>query len=150
MQYQKLMIIFFFSSRRRHTRWPRDWNSDVCSSDLQSPHRRTSMDRQTKFLGRGTTLARQISGLRRSTTDRMQAHRPLLDRPARQRLSVPELLRSVAKCSSDFPRAALAGAAPAPHPLLAAADSHTHRRATKSTTDFYPCLQARKETGRAL
>src|SRR5207253_4548786 len=26
--------IFFFSSRRRHTRWPRDWSSDVCSSDL--------------------------------------------------------------------------------------------------------------------
>src|SRR5207253_5788656 len=27
---------FFFSSRRRHTRWPRDWSSDVCSSDLAS------------------------------------------------------------------------------------------------------------------
>src|SRR5690606_33749521 len=24
----------FFSSRRRHTRFPRDWSSDVCSSDL--------------------------------------------------------------------------------------------------------------------
>src|SRR5690625_1129719 len=28
-------MIFFFSSRRRHTRWPRDWSSDVCSSDLR-------------------------------------------------------------------------------------------------------------------
>src|SRR5690625_1718811 len=28
------LVIFFFSSRRRHTRWPRDWSSDVCSSDL--------------------------------------------------------------------------------------------------------------------
>src|SRR5439155_14197769 len=28
------MVVFFFSSRRRHTRWPRDWSSDVCSSDL--------------------------------------------------------------------------------------------------------------------
>src|SRR5699024_11779125 len=28
--------IFFFSSRRRHTRSKRDWSSDVCSSDLQS------------------------------------------------------------------------------------------------------------------
>src|SRR2546429_1042381 len=27
-------IIFFFSSRRRHTRCSRDWSSDVCSSDL--------------------------------------------------------------------------------------------------------------------
>src|SRR6266508_5904691 len=28
-------MVFFFSSRRRHTRWPRDWSSDVCSSDLR-------------------------------------------------------------------------------------------------------------------
>src|SRR5439155_8591727 len=27
-------MMFFFSGRRRHTRWPRDWSSDVCSSDL--------------------------------------------------------------------------------------------------------------------
>src|SRR3712207_7352378 len=26
--------LFFFSSRRRHTRYWRDWSSDVCSSDL--------------------------------------------------------------------------------------------------------------------
>src|SRR5690625_671193 len=31
--------MFFFSSRRRHTRWPRDWSSDVCSSDLAGPGR---------------------------------------------------------------------------------------------------------------
>src|SRR5690625_7356525 len=29
-----MSLRFFFSSRRRHTRWPRDWSSDVCSSDL--------------------------------------------------------------------------------------------------------------------
>src|SRR5437868_10307638 len=28
--------MFFFSSRRRHTRSKRDWSSDVCSSDLNS------------------------------------------------------------------------------------------------------------------
>src|SRR6267143_1345927 len=28
------MFGFFFSSRRRHTRWNCDWSSDVCSSDL--------------------------------------------------------------------------------------------------------------------
>src|SRR5207245_8551873 len=27
-------LLFFFSSRRRHTRCYRDWSSDVCSSDL--------------------------------------------------------------------------------------------------------------------
>src|SRR5699024_1228454 len=30
------MFIFFFSSRRRHTRSKRDWSSDVCSSDLNN------------------------------------------------------------------------------------------------------------------
>src|SRR5258705_8738961 len=29
-----LILIFFFSSRRRHTRCLSDWSSDVCSSDL--------------------------------------------------------------------------------------------------------------------
>src|SRR5690625_5691459 len=34
--YNKLIyLFFFFSSRRRHTSWPRDWSSDVCSSDLE-------------------------------------------------------------------------------------------------------------------
>src|SRR2546430_3256407 len=29
-------VFFFFSSRRRHTRFDCDWSSDVCSSDLRS------------------------------------------------------------------------------------------------------------------
>src|SRR5690606_40344890 len=33
------ILFFFFSSRRRHTRFSRDWSSDVCSSDLH-PRRR--------------------------------------------------------------------------------------------------------------
>src|SRR5439155_18167386 len=32
---------FFFTSRRRHTSWPRDWSSDVCSSDLRRRSART-------------------------------------------------------------------------------------------------------------
>src|SRR6266487_5844112 len=31
-----MMVCFFFSSRRRHTRWTGDWSSDVCSSDLMA------------------------------------------------------------------------------------------------------------------
>src|SRR5256886_7147691 len=30
-----LYVFFFFSSRRRHTRFDCDWSSDVCSSDLR-------------------------------------------------------------------------------------------------------------------
>src|SRR5207253_4188170 len=36
---------FFFSSRRRHTRWPRDWSSDVCSSDLLRAALRSAPER---------------------------------------------------------------------------------------------------------
>src|SRR6266850_4768790 len=50
-----MMFLFFFSSRRRHTRLQGDWSSDVCSSDLGTgeavpaegagPSTRTSMER---------------------------------------------------------------------------------------------------------
>src|SRR4051794_41337879 len=36
MELCEQMYFFFFSSRRRHTRWTGDWSSDVCSSDLRS------------------------------------------------------------------------------------------------------------------
>src|SRR2546430_13674851 len=31
-----ILYLFFFSSRRRHTRFDCDWSSDVCSSDLSA------------------------------------------------------------------------------------------------------------------
>src|SRR2546430_8698877 len=35
----RVSVFFFFSSRRRHTRFDCDWSSDVCSSDLEYvPH----------------------------------------------------------------------------------------------------------------
>src|SRR5690625_3682283 len=52
-------LLFFFSSRRRHTRWPRDWSSDVCSSDLAVRRARAGIsdpDRPTgSFLFLGPT-----------------------------------------------------------------------------------------------
>ena len=33
-----VLFLFFFSSRRRHTRYIGDWSSDVCSSDLLILH----------------------------------------------------------------------------------------------------------------
>src|SRR5256884_4273682 len=39
-------MLFFFSSRRRHTRCSRDWSSDVCSSDLRpSPEEMEAYER---------------------------------------------------------------------------------------------------------
>src|SRR3990172_10651637 len=44
-----LVVSYFFSSRRRHTRCSRDWTSDVCSSDLNW----TRYGRKTLFGGCG-------------------------------------------------------------------------------------------------
>src|SRR5690625_8031967 len=67
-------MFFFFSSRRRHTRWPRDWSSDVCSSDLGpavvtlSPGAGDFVDcrlrlADTRDLGSAVTRARRLLDL---------------------------------------------------------------------------------------
>src|SRR3712207_8568756 len=44
-------MFFFFSSRRRHTRYWRDWSSDVCSSDLFASIARNMNFRDATFGG---------------------------------------------------------------------------------------------------
>src|SRR5690606_40429933 len=51
-------FLFFFSSRRRHTRFSRDWSSDVCSSDLIRPPKAASC-----FQGFGAILRRSRQGV---------------------------------------------------------------------------------------
>src|SRR5437763_3855068 len=43
-----ILSVFFFSSRRRHTRYIGDWSSDVCSSDLAFVDNLTSRTLSTK------------------------------------------------------------------------------------------------------
>src|SRR5690606_40241960 len=52
------VFLFFFSSRRRHTRFSRDWSSDVCSSDLVA-----SSFRPDQEALRGARLAAGAAGL---------------------------------------------------------------------------------------
>src|SRR5690625_7836806 len=47
---------FFFSSRRRHTRWPRDWSSDVCSSDLPAALGKGVLGAQVVHMARGILI----------------------------------------------------------------------------------------------
>src|SRR6266567_6699456 len=47
------MSFFFFSSRRRHTRFDCDWSSDVCSSDLAAVWRSDNARNSNGYLGRG-------------------------------------------------------------------------------------------------
>src|SRR5439155_12371709 len=55
---------FFFSSRRRHTRWPRDWSSDVCSSDLEQGEHGS---------GRPARVVEELPDVRRERADRIRA-----------------------------------------------------------------------------
>src|SRR3989304_6449241 len=57
------LLSFFFSRRRRHTRWSRGWSSDVCSSDLTWEGVRA----QEKVL---QALGLPTEGLYRATADR--------------------------------------------------------------------------------
>src|SRR3712207_6295666 len=55
-----IVVWFFFSSRRRHTRYWRDWSSDVCSSDLRDPGLLRRRDRRRgcrRLLPRGRARA---------------------------------------------------------------------------------------------
>src|SRR5207253_7143741 len=51
---------FFFSSRRRHTGWPRDWSSDVCSSDLPAASKAHSSSGQVQHPKKVSATSQQL------------------------------------------------------------------------------------------
>src|SRR5437867_1104447 len=56
-----MVVGFFFSSRRRHTRSYGDWSSDVCSSDLPRLSKREKRAAQEK-IGEGVAGGRARAG----------------------------------------------------------------------------------------
>src|SRR6266511_3306671 len=56
-----MFFFFFFSSRRRHTRFSRDWSSDVCSSDLTGRCRRRWTRGRPRWSPRGSCRCRRPS-----------------------------------------------------------------------------------------
>src|SRR5690606_39754517 len=54
---------FFFSSRRRHTRFSRDWSSDVCSSDLGDRHPACDHAERGGGVGQATGMREVHDGL---------------------------------------------------------------------------------------
>src|SRR3712207_7992380 len=72
------MCFFFFSSRRRHTRYWRDWSSDVCSSDLMTQSSNRIFDELARF---ATDAAGAAQGVRREieTVVRTQLERLVKD-----------------------------------------------------------------------
>src|SRR5690606_40619281 len=57
-------ILFFFSSRRRHTRFSRDWSSDVCSSDLSVDGGRSGLTAPSPPGGHAGAVGARVSGAR--------------------------------------------------------------------------------------
>src|SRR5256885_10953227 len=94
-------LVFFFSSRRRHTRLQGDWSSDVCSSDLacrlQGPSARAHLGLSER---RGLGLAR-LPHQRKSRLAPVhgflfQKQGERLPRPGRARQSLASLERNAA------------------------------------------------------
>src|SRR5690606_29946329 len=56
-----LVWLFFFSSRRRHTRFSRDWSSDVCSSDLSTRGQADKIDQLTALRREEDRLRERIA-----------------------------------------------------------------------------------------
>src|SRR5437016_9581397 len=61
--------LFFFSSRRRHTRLVSDWSSDVCSSDLERS--RDSVSYEAESRDRSCPAAGQPGAIDRSEERRV-------------------------------------------------------------------------------
>src|SRR5215210_8093000 len=52
--------VFFFSSRRRHTRYIGDWSSDVCSSDLDPGYRKCPLSHDPAVTDGGCGVDRAV------------------------------------------------------------------------------------------
>src|SRR5690606_38487083 len=68
-------FFFFFSSRRRHTRFSRDWSSDVCSSDLAGVLLGADRERGLRGARRGGQGGADVRA-RRRTRRGLIAHTP--------------------------------------------------------------------------
>src|SRR5437763_3285643 len=103
-----MFFIFFFSSRRRHTRYIGDWSSDVCSSDLNwsAQSGTQSEDASSATLARAALCAcrscpsphaasalgetQRLSGAETSATPDADADRDIHQSPGHPTHSVPQ------------------------------------------------------------
>src|SRR3712207_8511585 len=66
-----MRVCFFFSSRRRHTRYWRDWSSDVCSSDLKVERHGRARRRQFELYDDAVA---ELDGIRPLARDERDTH----------------------------------------------------------------------------
>src|SRR2546421_1048100 len=97
-----VFLLFFFSSRRRHTRSDRDWGSDVCSSDLRRAQRHLGLPEAD--VAADETVHRLRGGeIDENVVDRPLLVGSLLEREAGSELPVRSEERRVGKeCRSRW------------------------------------------------
>src|SRR5438034_9111776 len=80
-------MLFFFSSRRRHTRSLCDWSSDVCSSDLLSTYEAFAhvIDSMFNQHAKWLAIARELSWRARSEERRVGKECRIRGRPERRK-----------------------------------------------------------------
>src|SRR6266508_6006316 len=102
----RISFFFFLSSRRLHTIWPRDWSSDVCSSDLERLARLCGRRVRVPARHDDAALAQEVDELERAGQLRRQRHvahmpgcqqtlqqRPIRIAPRLRRVRAETLLR---------------------------------------------------------
>src|SRR2546430_6322286 len=72
------VVVFFFSSRRRHTRFDCDWSSDVCSSDLSRFVQRYRQSVASAIVRSGATNRSGLSALMKLNHHRAGSGEPLV------------------------------------------------------------------------
>src|SRR5258707_1302123 len=91
-----VILFFFFSSRRRHTRYWRDWSSDVCSSDLVEQVAAIGLQRVTDVAQRGAVGQHDLP-VRAGAGEQLPVQLGTRESPAAQRHDAPVALRNVAE-----------------------------------------------------
>src|SRR2546427_6857453 len=88
-----ICVFFFFSSRRRHTRFDCDWSSDVCFSDIMIRHTRFDCDWSSDVCSSDLELlSGQLPSDARSTTVQPSGRRATSQRPATEMIWLVEKL----------------------------------------------------------
>src|SRR5690606_14520962 len=104
-----LIFFFFFSSRRRHTRFSRDWSSDVCSSDLYRKYGRLKAAQVANVITyRARSAVRDVAKALGYAPGQQDAWSKQIDRWTTQAANVdndvPDEVIALANQLGDFPR----------------------------------------------